>query len=170
MSALPDWRTWPQLEIEGKRYAIAPRTIAAGSRAEAVRTTRAMGCVLPTRAMVDAIWKAADCKIDPWTMARTERGAAMRSAETYASQEAKIQKALAAWELLAGRRPILIDGLHKTVVQTTRGRVDVYGWHQLNGKPIQEGSTSHNDAYGDYSEGIRLILELDADGEPVYHY
>jgi hypothetical protein len=35
--------------------------------------------------------------------------------------------------------------------------VAIYGWHKLDGKPIQPLYTGHVDWYVDYSHGIRLI-------------
>ena len=36
-------------------------------------------------------------------------------------------------------------------------RVAIYGWHQLNGNPIQPLYTGHVNWYVDYSHGIRLV-------------
>ena len=33
----------------------------------------------------------------------------------------------------------------------------IYGWHQLNGVPIQPLYVGHVDFYVDYSHGIRLV-------------
>jgi len=35
--------------------------------------------------------------------------------------------------------------------------VAIYGWHKLDGKPIQPLYTGHVDWYVDYSHGIRLV-------------
>jgi hypothetical protein len=40
------------------------------------------------------------------------------------------------------------------------GRVALYGWHDLNGAPIQPLSTRHGEHYLDYSHGLRLVSEL----------
>ncbi len=34
----------------------------------------------------------------------------------------------------------------------------IYGWHQLNGTPIQSTYNGHIETYADYSHGIRLVL------------
>ena len=68
---------------------------------------------------------------------------------------------------------LLIAGIKKDVVQTplllTRpDRVAIYGWHKLDGKPIQPLTTIHRNTYVDYSHGIRLILRtLTIDGKPT---
>ena len=38
-------------------------------------------------------------------------------------------------------------------------RVAIYGWHQLNGQPIQPLYLGHVDFYVDYSHGIRLVRQ-----------
>jgi hypothetical protein len=37
--------------------------------------------------------------------------------------------------------------------------VVIYGWHQLNGQPIQPVYNGHGETYADYSHGIRLVLD-----------
>ena len=37
------------------------------------------------------------------------------------------------------------------------GRVAIYGWHYLSGRPIQPLSTVHENTYADYSHGVRLV-------------
>jgi hypothetical protein len=67
----------------------------------------------------------------------------------------------------------LVGGDKKDVVITNRiytasppPRVAIYGWHQLNGTPIQPLTTVHASTYADYSHGIRLAnLKLLVDGQ-----
>ncbi|HEU4606605.1 MAG TPA: hypothetical protein VFS31_00750, partial [Chitinophagaceae bacterium] len=61
----------------------------------------------------------------------------------------------------------LIAGIKKDVVITGRlirshtpDRVAIYGWHRLDGRPIQPLYTGHVNWYVDYSHGIRLVYEL----------
>ena len=58
----------------------------------------------------------------------------------------------------------LIAGIKKDVVLTPKllqpkyaNKVAIYGWHKLDGKPIQPLYTGHVNWYVDYSHGIRLI-------------
>jgi hypothetical protein len=63
----------------------------------------------------------------------------------------------------------LIGGTKKDVVISNRIRnelkplvpkpVVIYGWHQLNGVPIQSLYNGHGETYADYSHGIRLVQE-----------
>ena len=46
-------------------------------------------------------------------------------------------------------------------------KVAIYGWHQLDAKPIQPLYLGHADYYVDYSHGIRLVKEtMTVDGKP----
>ena len=53
-------------------------------------------------------------------------------------------------------------GIKKDVVVTDEllkrpDRVAIYGWHKLDGQPIQPLTTVHVAWYVDYSHGIRLV-------------
>ena len=51
------------------------------------------------------------------------------------------------------------------------GRIAIFGWHRLNGMPIQPLSTVHGACYADYSHGIRLVSEtalVDGKSTSVY--
>jgi len=46
--------------------------------------------------------------------------------------------------------------------------VVIYGWHQLNGTPIQPLYNGHGETYADYSHGIRLVQDsVSLDGSPA---
>ena len=60
----------------------------------------------------------------------------------------------------------LISGIKKDVVlsnkitqQVKTNKVAIYGWHLLNGKPIQPVYAGHVNWYADYSHGIRLVMD-----------
>ena len=47
-------------------------------------------------------------------------------------------------------------------------RVAIYGWHRLNGQPIQPLSLVHGNKYADYSHGVRFVTNtMDVDGKKV---
>jgi hypothetical protein len=109
-------------------------------------------CFLPTRKMVDDIYKASKIKLEPVPM--------------YAFRDSTPTM----WHhhlIIEGQRKGkkgLISGIKKDVVITGRisrdarsNRVAIYGWHQLNGKPIQPLYTGHINWWVDYSQGIRLV-------------
>lgn len=116
-------------------------------------------CTLITRKMSNDIWKNAVNKLEPkpWgppydlDMEKTHR---------IGTHSNTIQKQL------AGKDPFALTSGHKKDVVLTNKlapsnsakRVAIYGWIQLNGKPIQDlNPSSHDDKYADYSHGIRLV-------------
>ncbi len=122
-------------------------------------------CFLPTPKMVDAIYAAAKVKLAPVPM--------------YIHRDSTITM----WQhhlIIEGQRKAekgLIAGIKKDVVITDRlnntakpNRVAIYGWHQLNGKPIQPLYTGHVNWYVDYSHGIRLVYQtIYVDGKPMHY-
>jgi hypothetical protein len=71
-----------------------------------------------------------------------------------------------------------VGGTKKDVVISNRIRnelkvgvpkpVVIYGWHQLNGSPIQPLYNGHGETYADYSHGIRLVQDgIILDGKPT---
>jgi len=109
-------------------------------------------CFLPTRKMVDDIYKAAKVKLEPVPM--------------YAFRDSTPTM----WHhhlMIEGQRQGrkgLIAGIQKDVVISGRisrdpkpDRVAIYGWHKLDGNPIQPLYTGHIYWWVDYSQGIRLV-------------
>lgn len=127
----------------------------------AQRIADSLHCFLPTRKMVDDIYKAATIKPEPVPM--------------YAYRDSTPTM----WQhhlIIEGQRKGrsgLIAGIKKDVVisgQITRSnkqdRVAIYGWHQPDGKPIQPLYTGHIYWWVDYSQGIRLVYRnIKVDGK-----
>jgi hypothetical protein len=117
-----------------------------------------LGCLLPTRRMVDAIYRQSDFHFDPQPMAPGPR---MRSTEYYRIHNCKIRSQRVAAGIALGR---LVSGHKKDVVISNRlllksDRLAIYGWHRPTGVPIQPLSTVHGAGYADYSHGIRLVSD-----------
>ncbi len=124
----------------------------------------AYACFLPTPLMVDAIYKASTVKLAPVPM--------------YAYRDSTITM----WQhhlIIEGQRKNkkgLISGIKKDLVLSNKvlehakpNRVAIYGWHTLDGKPIQPVYAGHVNWYVDYSHGIRLVAQkVKIDG--VYHH
>lgn len=114
--------------------------------------------VLPSPAMVDAIYRAAPLRLRPEPM---EPGPAMTTSEAFLAHNRLIEDQLRG----LGEAPFpdkLIAGHKKDVVRTVRapigeGRVAIYGWHRTLGDPIQPLYTGHSYRWVDYSHGIRLV-------------
>jgi hypothetical protein len=112
----------------------------------------AWGFSLPTTKIVEAIYTQAEVKLEPRPL--TEQREAVR---TFAQHNEIIEQQRAGKAL-----GLLVAGIKKDVVLTNKlkekpGKVAIYGWHKLDGKPIQPLYTGHADWYVDYSHGIRLV-------------
>lgn len=117
----------------------------------------ALGCLLPTTAIVDRIWTAS-LRLSPLPWG-PPYDATMMSAERAAMHSARVDAQLAA---LAPDRSGLLAGHKKDVVLTNRllarpAYVAIYGWHRPDGRPIQPLSLVHEASYADYSHGTRLV-------------
>lgn len=72
-----------------------------------------------------------------------------------------------------GQNGQLIAGIKKDIILSHQlsdlsNKVIIYGWHQLDGKPIQPVYAGHVDWYVDYSHGIRLVSQLvKVDGKEI---
>jgi len=112
----------------------------------------AFNCFLPTTKIVDDIYKTARVKLEPVPM--------------YIYRDSTVTM----WQhhlIIEGQRRNrkgLIAGIKKDVVISRKigrsekpNRVAIYGWHLMNGKPIQPLYTGHVNWYADYSHGIRLV-------------
>ena len=124
-----------------------------------------LGFVLPTRKIVDAIYQQSAFHFSPEPMTP---GPQMRSTEYYQVHNQKIETQSRALGVLPGA---LVSGDKKDVVISPRltsnpQQLAIYGWHRLNGAPIQTLSTVHGACYADYSHGVRLVSEIAlVDGE-----
>ncbi len=109
-------------------------------------------CFLPTKKIVDDIYRKAKVQLEPMPM--------------YIFRDSSITM----WQhhlIIEGQRKNrkgLIAGIKKDVIISEKiftdikpNRVAIYGWHTLNGKPIQPLYTGHVNWYVDYSHGIRLV-------------
>lgn len=141
--ALPDY-----ISIgNNKDWARVPLSLPA-----AKKIADSLHCFLPTRKMVDIIYSNARVKLEPVPL--------------YIYRDSSITM----WQhhlIIEGQRKGkkgLIAGIKKDVVSTAQlkikpNKIAIYGWHRLNGKPIQPLYTGHVNWYADYSHGIRLVYE-----------
>ena len=110
-------------------------------------------CFLPTRKMVDDIYKAAVVKLEPLPMyALRDSTPTMYHHHLMIEGQRKGRKGL-----IAGiQKDVVISG---KLSRDKPDRVAIYGWHKLDGKPIQPLYTGHINWWVDYSQGIRLVYE-----------
>lgn len=120
----------------------------------AQRIADQLDCTLPTPRMVDDIYKNASVKRNPSPIppspAMTTVPVFLRHNETVRAQPR--DRPLGA--LVAGHKK---DVVIANKVFGSPGKVAIYGWHQLDGKPIQPLYTGHSASWVDYSHGIRLV-------------
>lgn len=111
-----------------------------------------MHCFLPTRKLVDAIYRAATVKIEPQPMF-----AFRDSTPTMYHHHLMIEGQRKGYSgLIAGiKKDVVISG--KIQRDPKSNRVAIYGWHKPDGRPIQPLYTGHVNWYVDYSHGIRLV-------------
>jgi len=109
-------------------------------------------CFLPTRKMVDDIYAAAKLKLEPVPMyAFRDSTPTMWHHHLIVEGQRKGRKGL-----IAGiQKDVVISG--KILRDAKPDRVAIYGWHKLDGKPIQPLYTGHIDWWVDYSQAIRLV-------------
>ncbi len=120
-------------------------------------------CFLPTRKMVDLIYLNARVKLEPVPMyAFRDSSVTMWQHHLIIEGQRKGKKGL-----IAGiKKDVVISG--KISRDAKPGREAIYGWHQLNGKPIQPLYTGHINWWVDYSHGIRLVYrKIKVDGKEI---
>lgn len=160
--------------ITGKKikavFYVAPDYLSIGSKQDWARVcitpyaaqqiADRLDCFLPTRKLVDDIYRAARIKLEPVPM--------------YAFRDSTPTM----WQhhlIIEGQREGrsgLIAGIKKDVVLSNRinqekktGRVAIYGWHKPDGQPIQPLYAGHVYWWVDYSQGIRLLYrKIKVDG------
>lgn len=144
------------VEVDGVRWLVSPIQYAPVSAGAALDIVRSLGCELPTPRLVDAIWRAADLKIDATLMVRRHDGtpATMDSAATHAEQATRLERLVGDRSL--GRDFRLIAGAFKDFV-VSDGKVGLYGWHRADGTPIQPVFCGHSLSWRDYSQGLRPV-------------
>lgn len=111
-----------------------------------------LGCSLPTCLLSDIIWQNAPRKIEPHPLTED------REASATFVQHSHILDG----QLQGTDARLLTSGEKKDIVLSNAlklkpHKVAIYGWHHLNGVPIQPLTNVHRDTYVDYSHGTRLI-------------
>ena len=119
----------------------------------------AFGAALPTPKMVDLIYEAAECKLDPFPY--KPRGSRSEGVDIFHDHSRVISAQQFASGVAFG---VLTAGTKKDVVLSSRladtaraNHVTIYGWHRLDGKAIQPVTNVHINNYLDYSHGVRLV-------------
>jgi len=149
-------------------FFVAPDYLAIGSDADyllapvspnnAQRIADKIGCVLPTRKMVDAIYAAAEVKLPPSPIppspAMTTVPIFAEHNETIHTQREAVLDSHPLGALVAGHKK---DVVISTGLSTVTNKVAIYGWHRTNGEAIQPLYLGHVSWWVDYSQCIRLV-------------
>jgi hypothetical protein len=120
-----------------------------------------LNCFLPTKKMVDDIYKAAVVKLEPVPMyAYRDSTPTMWQHHLIIEGQRKGRKGV-----IAGiKKDVVISS--KLSSDTRNNRVAIYGWHTTDGTPIQPLYTGHVYWWVDYSQGIRLVYrKIKVDGK-----
>ncbi|MDA0986161.1 MAG: T9SS type A sorting domain-containing protein [Bacteroidetes bacterium] len=120
---------------------------------------------LPTRLMVNEIYQSAKLKLPPQPIPPS---AAMITMPVFKQHNDSVLK-IRNLNLQSHPIGVLIGGTKKDIVisnniyQNLKSNVPkpvvIYGWHQLNGVPIQPLYNGHEETYADYSHGVRFISD-----------
>lgn len=171
---VPDFlRVFVPIEIEATspdgtkhsaRYLVTPDYLAIGSDDDFFRipmtpmTARVIAdaceCSMITRKISADIYRQAAIKLEPQPLTEDRESVAtfFRHHQIIEAQRLETRKPLGS----------LIAGIKKDVVLTNRlfekpERVAIFGWHKMDGTPIQPLTIVHKQTYVDYSHGVRLI-------------
>lgn len=153
---------------QGVAWLVARDYIGPVSAGQGEKLAKAAGGELPSPALVDAIWRAADLKVLP-----PVRSQNIVSAAVFADQAQRIKG-------LVGNQPFnLVAGTYKDIA-TLGGHAQLYGWHvedsraaeftKKTGVPLHKAFSAgpgqiiqgpsgsvHSPDYVDYSQGVRLV-------------
>ncbi len=125
----------------------------------AQRAADFFGLIMPTRKLVNDIYTNADIHLAPVTYAPVgnQNEGIPKFIEHNTAIEGQLNSAGAGLGQLIGgtKKDVVLSNL---IIDPSRpGHVTIYGWHQLNGSPIQPLTNIHSNSYVDYSHGIRLM-------------
>jgi len=160
----------------GDEWEVAPEYIGPVGIGEAADIAKSKGLTLPNAELVDAIFNAADLKIEPPVRSHDGTPRTMSSPATYEAQRLRIEG------LVNGRKYRLLAGTHKDVVLLPNGKPGLYGWNVedgtgftkragipthavrgASGAPVKAGRViqqefgGHGLDWKDYSQGLRLV-------------
>lgn len=156
-------------------YWVAPDYLSIGSNEDFLRMPMTpmtaqkvcdkFGFNMPTRKMVNDIYRQAKVKLSPSPMPASSQ---MVSIDYYTRHQSTVQA-----QLGGQHRGELIAGHKKDIVNTPQllarpYQVAIYGWHRSESSPIQPLSLVHINTYADYSHGVRLVQgTMLVDGKPM---
>jgi hypothetical protein len=150
-------------------YEVMPDYLAIGSNEDfcripmgpitAQKLADLFGAVMPTSKLVDDIYSKAIIKLEPVTYAPVGDQSTLVSKfieHNQAIENQRISEGGVLGQLVGGIKKDVV--LSNKIVDPNRpDHVVIYGWHHLNGIPIQPLTNIHINSYLDYSHGIRFL-------------
>lgn len=146
--------------------------------ASAQRVATAFDCLLPTEQIVNAIWDAAEVKMA--LVGQFGVGACqdstMGSVPCYRQYESVLRAQRTSLGAVSGKltgghkKDVIISAdIHRPLAALHVLPVIIYGgWERGAKRPIQSSAPFHDDAWVDYSHGIRLVgCNVRVDGQPA---
>lgn len=132
----------------------------------AQRIANYLHCTLPTKIMVDQIYAKASVKLRPQpippdaNMDKVPRF--WQHNDSVKALRIPLLGTFPAGSLVGGtKKDIIIDKkIYSWLKPAVPKPVVIYGWHQLNGSPIQPTYNGHGETYADYSHGVRLVQRM----------
>jgi hypothetical protein len=116
-------------------------------------------CSLPTKKMVDRIYKSAVIKLTPQPILPS---ANMTTVPVFEAHTDSVMKGLQPYieshahgALTAGDKKDIV--ISNKIYQGNGPCVVIYGWHKSDGRPIQPLFNKHLNTWADYSHGVRLV-------------
>lgn len=152
-------------------YYVLPDYLAVGSNSDyflipmtpilAQKIATNLNFVLPTKQMVDQIWRNASVKLSPSPIAASPQMTTIpvmwKHNNTVQAQRTKVLAEKTLGALIAGHKKDII--ISNRIYGNSSERVVIYGWHYPNGNPIQPVYAGHSESYTDYSHGTRLVRD-----------
>jgi hypothetical protein len=177
---------WVKIPLSGGGHSgwvqVSPDYLAVGVNADFVRMPMqprhaqqvldSLDCLLPTKHLVDLIYKAAPAKIYPMGLPHDGTPKTMQSGRLYLEHNSKIESMLAGTPrgtLVAGHKKDVLIAKDLYAAGKYRGKLAFYGLFKPDGTAIQDFSTNaHGDFWVDYSHGIRLVHStMEVDGSSM---
>ncbi|MCK3686184.1 hypothetical protein [Maribellus sp. YY47] len=134
----------------------------------AQRLATLFGASLITAKISDDVYQKAEVKLEPFPYKPV--GNANETVQKFIDHNTQIERQKAA---AGGQNGQIIAGIKKDVILSNHiaqlpDKVVIYGWHKIDGSPIQPVYSGHVYWYVDYSHGIRLMNnQVLLDGKPV---
>ncbi len=167
--------TTKQKDVNGKTHRVtifvSPNYLSIGNNEDffivpmspksAQQIAEMFNCSLPTPKVADIVYEHSQLKLEPFNF--FPRGNRNETPDILYDHSKIIQA-----QIKAAGFPVttLVSGIKKDIVISSKladpkrdHHVTIYGWHKLDGKPIQPLSNIHIEIYVDYSHGARLVSE-----------